>query len=478
MTNIPGTSVPGVTFGTTGFIVPSTEDVLAGVQADISAAFGQTLNFDLRTPQGQLATSMTALIMNTMSLFQYYTQQVDPAYATGRMQDAIARIYSIFRIGSEPTIVDCDCTGAEGTVIPELSKAVATDGNIYQSVQAAIIPVEGTISVPFSCSIPGPIPCAANSLNQIYQAIPGWDSVNNPDDGVLGRDTEGRSAFETRRLLSVEANSRGSIQAVRGAVLAVENVLDAYVTENDTASPVVILGATLVAHSIWVTAVGGTDLDVATAIWQKKSIGCNYNGNTTVTVEDDSPEYNPPAPSYEVTFERPASLSILFAIDIVDSNLVPSDATDQIQTAIIDAFAGDDGGPRAQIGALLLASRYFAPVTALGTWAQIKTLFLGSNNDESAVVTGSIAGTTMTITAVTSGTLAVGQTVSGTGVEDGTVITAFTTGVGGTGTYVVSVSQTVASTVLTTAVADLSEVQVLITQVPTITADDIRVVYT
>jgi len=58
-------------------------------------------------------------------------------------------------------------------------------------------------------------------------------------------------------------------------------------------------------------------------------------------------------------------------------------------------------------------------------------------------VTGTflVAGTTMTVTAVSSGTLAVGQSLSGTNVAVGTTITALGTGTGGTGTYTVSASQ-------------------------------------
>lgn len=66
-----------------------------------------------------------------------------------------------------------------------------------------------------------------------------------------------------------------------------------------------------------------------------------------------------------------------------------------------------------------------------------------------AVVTGSIATTTLTVTGVTSGALAVGALIKGTGVTAGTRITAFLTGTGGTGTYTVSASQTVASTAIT-----------------------------
>lgn len=62
-----------------------------------------------------------------------------------------------------------------------------------------------------------------------------------------------------------------------------------------------------------------------------------------------------------------------------------------------------------------------------------------------AVVTASISGTTMTVSAVSSGTLYVGQTVQGSGVTAGTIITALGTGTGGTGTYTVNKSQTVSS---------------------------------
>lgn len=60
-----------------------------------------------------------------------------------------------------------------------------------------------------------------------------------------------------------------------------------------------------------------------------------------------------------------------------------------------------------------------------------------------AVVTATIAGTTMTVSAVTSGKISVGQTITGAGVTVGTMVTALITGTGGIGTYTVNDSQTV-----------------------------------
>jgi hypothetical protein len=64
-------------------------------------------------------------------------------------------------------------------------------------------------------------------------------------------------------------------------------------------------------------------------------------------------------------------------------------------------------------------------------------------------VTGSIASTTLTITAVSVGILQVGSVITGTGVAVGTIITALGTGTGGIGTYTVNISQSVVSTAIT-----------------------------
>lgn len=70
-----------------------------------------------------------------------------------------------------------------------------------------------------------------------------------------------------------------------------------------------------------------------------------------------------------------------------------------------------------------------------------------------ASFTGSIAGTVLTVTGISSGAIVQGQTLSGTGITAGTKIVNFGTGAGGNvnevGTYNLNVSQTVSSTAIT-----------------------------
>lgn len=473
-------NVPQPTFGATGFVAPTEAEILEGVFENLQSAFGGNMNEALDTPQGQLASSMAAIIGSVYDLFVYYTNQVDPAYATGRMQDAIARIYFLERNGAQPTVVEATCTGLPGVVIPTGALAQSTDGNLYTSTEDGTIGDGGTASISFSCNTVGPIACPAGSLTTIYQAIPGWDAVTNSADGVIGNDTESRAEFENRRAESVAANSMGFVSSIRGAVLSVTDVLDAYATENTSGGAAVVGGVLLAAHSLYVAAVGGDEDEIAQAIWSKKSPGCSYNGNTTVTVEDTNSGYIAPYPSYEVKFERPDELEILFEVEIADNAQVPADATTLIQNAIIDSFTGADGGLRAGIGSTIYASRYYSSIAALGSWAEIIQLQIGSNNNPSATVTGSISGTTMTVTGITSGTLAVGQTLTGsaggTGITLGTKIVAQLTGTAGsTGTYTITPSQTVPSGIITAAVAERNVITVRIDQVPAISETNIEV---
>jgi hypothetical protein len=113
---------------------------------------------------------------------------------------------------------------------------------------------------------------------------------------------------------------------------------------------------------------------------------------------------------------------------------------------------------------MFAASKTGAPIAAKDPQFNYVTMLLhgdgtnGAQNntflDVGAVVTGSVLLTTMTVTAITSGTLLIGQTISGSGITAGTTITAQLTGTtGSTGTYTVSASQTVASTTISSSFA-------------------------
>jgi len=469
------TSVPFPVLGPRGYIIPPETEILLGVQADLNAAFGGTLNPALETPQGQWSMSTTAIIGDTNDQFLLLTNNVDPAYASGRMQDAIARIYFLERLPAQPTVVSALCTGLAGVVIPAGSRAQDQNGNIYVCASGGTIGSTGTVTLSFANVVTGPIPCPATTLDTIYQVVPGWDTISNPADGVVGRVVESRADFELRRQQSVAVNALGSLTSVFGVVAQVSGVVDLYVTENSTGSPVTLDGVTLPAHSLYVCVAGGADADVAHAIWSKKAPGCAYAGGTTVVVQDTT-GYSPPYPSYNVKFQRPTEQPFVFTVTIANSAQVPNTAQSEVQQAILDGFSGADGGQRAKIGGTIYASRYYTNVAILGSWANIISIKVGSTATTAAAFTASIAGSVMTVTAVGSGTLAVGQTIFGAGIPVGVRIISLGTGAGGTGTYNINIPQTIGSESMTTVLPGLDSVVIGVAHVPVLSADNIRLV--
>ena len=372
------TSVPQLQWTEAGLIAPTEAAILAGTQADIDAAFGGGLNPALETPQGQIASSEAAIIADKNNDFLQLTNQVDPQYADGRFQDAIARIYFLTRKGATSTAVTCTLTGTPSAVVPAGTFAQDTSGNTYVLLGSVTIGSGGTVTSSWQNLLTGPIACPEGTLTQVYQAVAGWDAITNPADGTLGQNVETRAEFEFRRQNSVALNGRGTCQSIYANVFQVANVLDCYVIDNPTGSTV-DTGSTnypLAPHSVYIAVIGGIDADIATAIWAKKDVGCSYSANpngtpvpgegtvSTQTVIDPS-GYSYPQPSYQVSFIRPGALPIYFNVQIANASNLPSNIVTLIQNAIIAQFNGTNGSVRARIGSAILAAGYYATVASV-----------------------------------------------------------------------------------------------------------------
>jgi len=116
------------------------------------------------------------------------------------------------------------------------------------------------------------------------------------------------------------------------------------------------------------------------------------------------------------------------------------------------------GAPANQVGVKFRADISNVPAGNFVVGNQYSIVKIGVTDwveagaESTALVTGSITGHTLTVTHVDllhPGMLKVGTYITGSGLVQGTYITEFNTGHGGTGTYTVNFSQTVPSTTIT-----------------------------
>ena len=154
------------------------------------------------------------------------------------------------------------------------------------------------------------------------------------------------------------------------------------VSSEALSAPGVVVGATnypMIANSVYVAVVGGLALDVATAIWSKKDLGCDMNGNTTVVVSDPA-GYSYPAPSYNITFNIPTSTPIYFAVEIVNNPSLPANIIALVQQAILNRFEGTDGTSRERIAATILAGRYYSAIALASPIALPTSILIGKTS--------------------------------------------------------------------------------------------------
>jgi uncharacterized phage protein gp47/JayE len=385
------TNVPAIEWTSTGLVLPQELAILAGAQADQNAAFGGNLSSNLETPQGQLASSEAAIIADLHDKFAYYVNQVNPDYSEGFMQDGISRLYYLTRHPAVSTVVNCDCVGVPGTVIPVGFQVADGSGNTYACTTGGTIPIDGTISLSFANIVTGAIPAPSGTVASILSVLSGLDTVINPSAGVMGIPAESRADFEYRRKNSVARFQNGSLSAIYAAVSSVANVSDCYCIENSTGTAVSVgeTAYSLLPHSVYIAVQGGISDDIGIAIWTAKDPGANYNGNTTVTVAD-SAGYAIPYPTYQVTFQRPIALPVKFAVNLAANSRIPGNYETLVKAAITAAFTGSDGGDRARIGSEIVAGRFYAGVAAASPYISILSILLGTSTPTGTSVTAGI----------------------------------------------------------------------------------------
>jgi len=174
----------------------------------------------------------------------------------------------------------------------------------------------------------------------------------------------------------------------------------------------------------------------ATAVGQK-AYANNANGSVTFAATGTPP--------------TSASVTAAIAANVVTGAIAANTATASISGTVMTVSAVGAGS--------VLAAGQTVSGTNVAAGTSIVNQLTGTAgstgtytvNISQTAASGSVtmSGGGLTVSAVTTGTLAVGQTLTGSGVVAGTTITALGTGTGGTGTYAVSNGTVVASTTLT-----------------------------
>ena len=341
-----------------GLSADSTATIRQGIVDDWENTFSDenaTLNTESESPAGQIIDSEAVLVTAKDSALLELMNQFNPMTASGIFQDAIAAIYFLTRKVAQPTVVECQVMGLQGTTIPAGSVIENTDGFRLRSVGAVTIPEGGTASVEFETIDTGAISIGQNTCTKIITVIAGWNTVDNAVAGVPGQLVESRASFEARRAQSVAANSHGSRLSLHGALYNIDGVLDCLVLENKSDSTVTKQGVSLISHSVAICIYGGNNDEIAEMVYNKLDAGCGTNGATTVTYISEDSAVN----TYQII--RPDPVNIYIEVTINQTASTPSTVVDDVKNAVYNDFYGNDaqsGNIRRGCGQTIYASSF------------------------------------------------------------------------------------------------------------------------
>jgi hypothetical protein len=395
----PTTQVPPIVWTNGMPVVPTEQDILTGRAADFTSAYGSGLNTAGTTPQGQVISSDTAIIGDKNSQIAYVANQVDPDQAEGAFQDAIGAIYFLERIAAAGSVKTVTCIGAVNTPIPAGALIKDPSGYLWAATGLITIGASGSQVGTFQCTTTGPIAWPGNTPCTIYTQVNGWDQAVSTSAAAEGNAVESRAAFENRRRNSVAINSHGTPPTILGNVLAINNVLSAYVIDNGSGSPINV-GSTnysVAAHSILVSVYGGLAASIAQAIWTGKDGGCGYNGNTTAIVADTSYPVGS-QPQYTVTWLTPTPTPIYFAVTLQNNSSLPANIKSLVQAAVLATFNGTDaeGSVPAGIALTISGSRYATQINLISPAVNIESIVVGLQTAVSSESVGTGNGSTVT----------------------------------------------------------------------------------
>ena len=355
----------------TGLTAPDTDQIRQEVVQDWTEAFFQedlpALNTEPSSPAGQLIDAEVAEIEAKNADTLYLVNQFNPKVAEGRFQDALGQIYFLTRKKDEPTVVVCQVTGLNGTVIPYGALVRNGDGYILMCNRSITIGQEGRTETTFRVSETGPISIPAGSVNTIVTTTPGWDTVANQEAGVTGRNLETRADFEARRYASVAANSHGSVGALYGSlhnISGYNGVLDVQVLENVGPFPVIKYGVEVPGHGVTICIFGGSDEEIAQIIYEKKDAGCDTGGNTDITYT--AADYHGAVYNYKIL--RPETINFWIKVRLGAAESVTPAVIAAIKKAVYADFLGENEhtqAPRLGLAQSVYASRFYHAITAI-----------------------------------------------------------------------------------------------------------------
>ena len=365
----------------TGFRKKTRDEIIDEVVADLHANISPNLNTESTSILGQIIGVLADQISQDWDVLEEVYLSQYPDSASDASLDGVGAITGATRLPATASTVTLIVTGDDATALALGRQARVPNGGIFETTAAATISLaaawapstsysvgdivrndtpeniyvcaiagtsagaggptgegtaiidgsvtwrfvgdgEGYTTVAAEATETGPTVALAYQVTEIVTAVSGWNGVNNLADATVGTDIETDAAFRVRRENLLTVSGKGTVDTIRAKLLLVDGVTEAFVFENTTD---VTDGNGVPPHAIECVVLGGTDADIAQAIFDDKPAGIATHGADITDVVVDSQ-----GTSHTINASRADPVEMFLAITVVTDGNYPADGDTQV----------------------------------------------------------------------------------------------------------------------------------------------------
>lgn len=278
--------------GVNGLVTQDLESIQTGLISDFKSIYGQAINVEQNSPDGQWINILAQEKKDTLDLITTYYNNIDPDRVVGIPQQILYKlngltinaytysyVYLTVNVSEDVTLqgLDDNIESIDGTGYT----ARDTNGNRWILAETQDLSA-GTYTLNFRAAELGSITALPNTINVMETVLKGVVSVNNPASNyITGNQGETAAQFRQRRNQAMSVPSQGFSESVESQMLNLANVTQCKVYENKTNSTD---SDGIPAHGVWIIVEGGSTSDIGRVIYNNVPPGIPMKGTQSVTL--------------------------------------------------------------------------------------------------------------------------------------------------------------------------------------------------
>lgn len=277
--------------GINGLVTQSLEEIRDDLIAKFKSVYGQDINVEQNSPDGQWLNILAQEKKDILDLFVQFYNNLDPDRVIGIPQQILYKLNGFIIQAYTYSYVYVNVTVTEDVTLQGLDDNIeSSDGTGYtvrdtngnRWILATTQNLEpGTHLLNFRAGDLGSITALPNTITVMETVLKGVASVNNPANNYITGDTgESSAQFRRRRNQAMAVPSQGFDESTQSQMLNLANVTQCKVYDNR--SDEVVNG--IPAHGIWVIVEGGTPADIGRVIYNNLPPGIPMKGSQSVLV--------------------------------------------------------------------------------------------------------------------------------------------------------------------------------------------------